>query len=467
MQVILGAVVLAAGQGTRMRSSLPKVLHPLAGRPMIGWVLAALEGVDVAHTTVVVGHGAEAVAAALPDGVTTRIQADQHGTGHATAVGLEGLPEECDTVLVLCGDTPLLTPDLIAALAAQHADRGPAVTMVTTVLDDAGAYGRVVRGADGAVVRVVEARDADPGELGIGEINAGIFMFGRAALAGALDRVGSDNAQGEIYLPDVLPLVGGTVDTLISADTDVVRGVNTRVDLAACEAIIQGRLREDLMLAGVSMPDPGAVYVDVGVTVGRDTVLLPGVHLRGATTVGASCLLGPNCLIEDSTIDDAAQILNAVVRESRIGAGTSIGPFAYVRPGTDLSAKAKLGTFVETKNATIGARAKIPHLSYIGDAEIGEDTNIGAGNITANYDGFRKHRTTVGARVKTGSDCVLVAPVTIGDDAMTGAGSIITEEVPAGALGIARSRQRNIDDFTRRAAAKARAASDTSGGHDA
>ncbi len=467
MQVILGAVVLAAGQGTRMKSSLPKVLHPLAGRPMIGWVLASLDGVDVARTTVVVGHGAEAVAAALPEDVTTRIQADQHGTGHATGIGLDGLPEACDTVLVLCGDTPLLSPDLITALAAQHAERAPAATMVTTILGDAGSYGRVVRGPDGAVARVVEARDADPAELGIGEINAGIFLFDRAALVAALARVGADNAQGEVYLPDVLPLLGGPVDTLVSADTDVVRGVNTRVDLAACEAIIQERLRTDLMLAGVSMPDPAAVYVDAGVRVGPDTVLLPGVHLKGATTVGARCVLGPNCVIEDSTIDDAAQILNAVVRESRIGPGARVGPFAYVRPGTDLAANAKLGTFVETKNAMIGARAKIPHLSYIGDAEIGEDTNIGAGNITANYDGFRKHRTTVGARVKTGSDCVLVAPVTIGDDAMTGAGSIITEEVPAGALGIARSRQRNIDDFTRRAAAKARAASDTSGGHHA
>jgi bifunctional UDP-N-acetylglucosamine pyrophosphorylase/glucosamine-1-phosphate N-acetyltransferase len=463
--MILGAVVLAAGQGTRMKSALPKVLHPLAGRPMIGWVLAALDGVDVAQTVVVVGHGADAVAAALPTGVGTRVQEHQNGTGHATQIGVTGLTDDCDAVLVLCGDTPLLSAALISDAVAQHAARGPKATMITTVLEDAGAYGRVVRGDAGVVTGVVEARDASDAQRAIGEINAGIFIFDRAALAAALGDVGSDNAQGEIYLPDVLPLMGGEIDTFVTDDAEVVHGINTRVDLAACEAILQVRLREALMLAGVTLTDPGAVYVDADVRVGPDTVILPGVHLRGATEIGSGCTIGPNCLIEDSVVEDGARIITAVVRESRIGPSASVGPFAYVRPATVLSANAKIGTFVETKNATIGTRAKVPHLSYIGDAEIGEDTNIGAGNITANYDGFRKHRTTVGARVKTGSDCVLVAPVTIGDDAMTGAGSIITDEVPAGALGIARSRQRNIDDFTRRAAAKARAASDQSGGH--
>jgi bifunctional UDP-N-acetylglucosamine pyrophosphorylase/glucosamine-1-phosphate N-acetyltransferase len=467
VHVILGAVVLAAGQGTRMKSALPKVLHPLAGRPMIGWVLASLAGTDVTETVVVVGHGADAVAAALPEGATTCVQDEQFGTGHATGIGLAALPRACDTVLVVCGDTPLLSNELVVALVAQHAATRPSATMVTTVLPDAGAYGRVVRDGGGRVMGVVEARDASDAEAQIAEINAGIFMFDRAALTAALSQVGSGNAQSEIYLPDVLPILGGAVETLITDDSDVVLGVNTRVDLAACEAILQARLREALMLDGVSIPDPTSVYLGADVLVGPDTVLLPGVYLRGATTVGANCVIGPNCVIDDATIADGAQVINAVVRESDIGPGTSIGPFAYVRPGTRLLAKAKIGTFVETKNAVIGARSKVPHLSYIGDAEIGEDTNIGAGNITANYDGFRKHRTTVGARVKTGSDCVLVAPVTIGDDAMTGAGSIITDEVPAGALGIARARQRVIEDFTRRAAAKARAASEDSGGHQA
>jgi len=463
--VILGAVVLAAGQGTRMKSALPKVLHPLAGRPMIGWVLGSLAGIEVAHTVVVVGHEAEAVVAALPEGVTTCVQHEQQGTGHATGIGLAALPEVCDTVLVVCGDTPLLSRQLFVDLVAQHGRTAPKATMVTTVLPDPGLYGRVVRDAGGAARRVVEARDASATESEIHEINAGIFLFDCAALTGALAGVGSSNAQGEIYLPDVLPMLGGAIDTLVTDDADIVLGVNTRVDLAVCEAVLQTRLRDALMLEGVSMPDPSSVYVDAEVRVGRDTVLMPGVHLHGASVIGAECVIGPNCVIEDATIEDGARVINAVVRESQIGPNASVGPFAYVRPGTHLLADAKIGTFVETKNATIRARAKVPHLSYIGDAEIGEDTNIGAGNITANYDGFRKHRTTIGARVKTGSDCVLVAPVTIGDDAMTGAGSIITDEVPSGALGIARARQRVIEDFTRRAAAKARAASENSGGH--
>lgn len=465
--MILGAVVLAAGQGTRMNSALPKVLHPLAGRSMIGWVLGSLSGVEVAHTVVVIGHGAEAVASGLPEGVSTQVQREQHGTGHATIVGLRGLPDNCDTVLVLCGDTPLISSGLISGLVATHEVSGRTATMVTTIVAEAGAYGRVLRNADGAVIGVIEAADASAHQLEIREVNAGIFVFDRAALSEALALVGSGNAQGEVYLPDVLSLMGPGLGTVIADDSDVVRGVNTRVDLATCEGILQSRLRTALMLGGVTMPDPAAVYLDADVRVGKDTVLHPGVHLRAGSVIGPNCAIGPNCVIENSTIADGAQVINAVVRESQIGPGTSVGPFAFVRPGTELAANAKIGTFVETKNAQIGERAKVPHLSYIGDAEIGADTNIGAGNITANYDGFRKHRTMIGARVKTGSDCVLVAPVTIGDDAMTGAGSIITEPVPAGALGIARARQRVIEDFTRRAAAKAEAASDEPGGHHA
>lgn len=463
----LGAVVLAAGQGTRMKSATPKVLHRLAGRTMVEWVLAALTGVDVSHTVVVVGHGSDAVAAALPEHVATKIQDTQHGTGHATAVGLDGLDADCDSVVVLCGDTPLLTSEVITDLVAAHVSESNLATMLTTVLDDAGAYGRVLRDAEGTVVGVVEARDASTEQLAVREINAGIFVFDRAALSDALAQIGTDNAQGELYLPDVLGRMSGRVGAVISADSDVVHGVNTRVDLAECEAVLQTRLRTTLLHAGVTMIDPSQVYVDADVCVGADTHLLPGVHLRAGTVIGERCVIGPNCVIEASRVGDDAQIINAVVRESVVGSKTSVGPFAFLRPGTDLDEGAKVGTFVETKNARIGARAKVPHLSYIGDAEIGEETNIGAGNITANYDGFRKHRTIVGARVKTGSDCVLVAPVTIGDDAMTGAGSIITEDVPNGALGIARSRQRVIEDFTRRAAAKARAASNEPGGHTA
>jgi bifunctional UDP-N-acetylglucosamine pyrophosphorylase/glucosamine-1-phosphate N-acetyltransferase len=464
--VRLGVVVLAAGQGTRMRSATPKVLHELAGRPMVSWVLAALDGVDVAHTVVVVGHGADAVGAVLPDGVSTALQAEQHGTGHATVVGLEALDPSCDTVLVLCGDTPLLRPELIAGLVETHAAGDEPVTMVTALLDDAGAYGRVLRDGDGRVTGVVEARDATPGQLEVREINAGIYVFERAPLAAALGGLGTDNAQGEVYLPDALPAMGGGIGAVVSEDPDVVAGVNTRVHLAACERVLQGRLRERLMLAGVTMPDPERVYVDADVTVGRDSVLLPGVHLRGGTAVGEGCTVGPDCVVVASVVSDGAVVTSAHVWRSEIGPGAQVGPFAYLRPGTRLGGAAKIGTFVETKNAEIGTRSKVPHLSYVGDATIGDDTNIGAGNITANYDGFRKHRTVVGSRVKTGSDCVLVAPVTIGDDAMTGAGSIITHDVPAGSLGIARARQSIIEGFTAKAAARAAASSDT-GGHGA
>jgi bifunctional UDP-N-acetylglucosamine pyrophosphorylase/glucosamine-1-phosphate N-acetyltransferase len=302
---------------------------------------------------------------------------------------------------------------------------------------------------------VVEARDATASELAIGEYNAGLYVFGRAALAAALDGLGSGNAQGEIYLTDVLERFDGAVAALVADDPLVAAGVNDRVDLSVCEAALQERLRGELMRAGVTMPQPGGVLVDAGVSVGRDTVLLPGTHLRGATTIGEGCTIGPDAVISDTAIGSGCSVVSAHVLSSELGDGTQVGPFAYLRPGSRLEVGSRVGTYVELKNATLGPGAKVPHLSYIGDATVGERANIGAGNITANYDGFRKHRTTIGARVKTGSDCVFVAPVRVGDDAMTGAGSIITDDVPDGALGIARARQSVIEGFTVKAAARA------------
>jgi bifunctional UDP-N-acetylglucosamine pyrophosphorylase / glucosamine-1-phosphate N-acetyltransferase len=358
-------------------------------------------------------------------------------------------------------------PELIAQLVAIHSSAGRPATMVTAVLDDAGDYGRVLRSLAGDLDAVVEARDATPEQLEVGEINAGIYVADRAALETALTGVGSNNAQGEIYLPDALPLMGGPVGIVVSDDPLVVAGVNNRVDLADCEAELQRRLRERLMLDGVTMTDPTAVFVDHDVRVGRDTVLLPGVHLRKGTTIGEGCAIGPDCVVSASHIGDRCTLITAHVHESAIADDCQLGPFAYLRPGNQMHAGAKVGTYVEMKNTTLGAKAKVPHLSYVGDAEIGEGTNIGAGNITANYDGFRKHRTVIGARVRTGSDCVFVAPVTVGDDAMTAAGSIITHEVPAGALGIARARQSVIDGFTAKAAARAAAAKQQDKGNHA
>jgi len=459
-----GAVVLAAGHGTRMRSRLPKVLHPIAGRPMILWALDALHAVDPEKVVVVLGPEGDEVKPSLPAGMQTALQEVRDGTGGATRIGLDALDPAVDTVVVMCGDTPLVDPALVDALISDHVHSGRAATMVTAILPDGGAYGRVVRDHHG--VRVVEAKDAHPDELEIREINAGLFAFNRAALAEALAKVTADNAQGELYLPDALTLIDGEVGALVAPDASVVQGVNTRVHLAECEAVIQDRLRHALLESGVTMPDPSRVLVDAGVTVGQDTVLWPGTVLRGATAIGEGCTIGPDAVMMDATVGDDTTVVSAHVLSSTVGNRCQVGPFAYLRPGVTMADGSKAGTYVEMKNTTLGEKSKVPHLSYIGDAEVGRDTNIGAGNITANYDGFRKHRTTVGDGVKTGSDCVLVAPVTIGDRAMTGAGSIITGDVPEGALGIARARQQNIEGFTDKAEAKAkRAAADDSGAH--
>jgi bifunctional UDP-N-acetylglucosamine pyrophosphorylase/glucosamine-1-phosphate N-acetyltransferase len=451
----IGAVVLAAGQGTRMRSALPKVVHPLAGRPMIRWVLDALAEAGAEQTVVVVGHGADAVRDALPEGVEVAIQAVQRGTGDAARVGLAALDPACETVIVASGDTPLLPAGLVRELVEAHRSERRAATMLTAVLPDAGSYGRVVRGAGGGVERVVEARDASPEELAIGEYNAGLYVFERAALSAALAELGTENAQGELYLTDALSRLDGAVAPLATDDPEAAAGVNDRVDLAACEAALQRRLREEMMRAGVTMPRPEAVYLDAGVRVAPDTVLLPGTHLRGVTEIEAGCTIGPDAVITDSIIGPGCAVVSAHLVEARLEAGARVGPFAYLRPGSILRQGARVGTYVELKNTDLGPGAKVPHLSYVGDTTVGEDANIGAGNITANYDGFRKHRTEIGARVRTGSDCVFVAPVTVGDDAMTGAGSIITDDVPEGALGIARARQSVIEGFTARAAARA------------
>jgi bifunctional UDP-N-acetylglucosamine pyrophosphorylase/glucosamine-1-phosphate N-acetyltransferase len=441
-----------------MRSRLPKVLHPLAGRPMILWALDALGGMPPESVVVVLGPEGDEVKPALPAGMRTGLQEVRDGTGGATRIGLEVLDPAVDTVVVMCGDTPLVDPALVDALVADHRRSGRAATMVTAILDDGGSYGRVVRHHRG--VSVVEARDADQDQLAIREINAGLFAFDRAALATALEGVGTDNAQGEAYLPDVLPIIQGDVGAMVAPDASVVHGINTRVDLAECEAIIQQRLRDELMVSGVTMPDPSRVLVDAGVAVGQDTTLWPGTVLRGATVIGEGCDIGPDVVISDSQVGDGTTVVSAHLLSSTVGAGCTVGPFAYLRPGVAMEDGSKAGTYVEMKNTRLGERSKVPHLSYMGDADIGADTNIGAGNITANYDGFRKHSTTVGSGVKTGSDCVLVAPVTIGDKAMTGAGSIITGDVPEGALGIARARQENIEGFTAKAEARARRAAE-------
>jgi bifunctional UDP-N-acetylglucosamine pyrophosphorylase/glucosamine-1-phosphate N-acetyltransferase len=461
-------VILAAGQGTRMRSGIPKLLHPLCGRPMIAWPVAAAR--DAGAGTVVVVDSPERPLAAVLDGeVEIAVQDRPLGTADAVRAAVAQIETE-STVIVLNGDVPLVTSETLRALADAHARSGAAGTIATAVLEDPAGYGRVVRAPDGTVERVVETKapgDATEGELHIREINTGIFAFDGGLLLDALAQVRADNAQGELYLPDVLPILRGfgrTVDAFEVADRNVTLGVNDRVGLAAVRAVAQQRINERHMLAGVTIIDPRSAIVDAGVEIGEDTMIAPFTSLLGATTIGARCEVGPVSTVIDSRLGDEAKVVHSYLIGADVGERTSVGPFAYLRPGAVLREGSKAGTFVEIKNSEIGAGTKVPHLSYIGDTEIGERSNIGAGTITANYDGYRKHRTKIGSGVKVSVDTMFVAPVTVGDDAYTGAGSVITEDVPPGALGVARERQRNIEGYAQRRIE--RAASENADGAD-
>jgi bifunctional UDP-N-acetylglucosamine pyrophosphorylase/glucosamine-1-phosphate N-acetyltransferase len=365
-------------------------------------------------------------------------------------------------VVVLSGDVPLVTAAAIAALVDAHRQSGAAATMATTLLDDPTGYGRVVRAADGTVQDVVETKtagDATPEQLAIREVNTGIFCFDAAALRDALPRLSTDNAQGERYLPQVLTLLrgeGSAVAAHVVDDPGLVMGVNDRAQLAVIRDIAQRRILDDHMRAGVTIVNPASTVVDASVVIGQDAVIEPGTVLRGTTQIAADAVVGPNTTLIDTTVGEGSKVLHAYATEAVLHAGVSVGPFAYLRPGTVLRDKSKVGTFVEIKNSDIGTGSKVPHLSYIGDADVGEATNLGAATITANYDGFNKHRTTIGSRVRSSVDVTFVAPVSVGDDAYTGAGSIITQDVPAGALGIARERQTNIEGYAARRAASLR-----------
>ena len=442
----LAAVVLAAGEGTRMRSSTPKVLHPLRGRPMLLHVLDALVALPLERVVVVVGHEAELVTKTVQEQFAADVplefveQRVQRGTGDATSVGLTAFADDVDAdddVLVLAGDTPLLRAETLAMLATEHRLTDAAVTLLTTELEDPTGYGRIVRDARGDVERIVEQSDAGPEELAITEINPSIHCFRRALLAPALRRLSPENAQGEYYLTDaigVLRTTGHLVVGLPAADATELLGVNDRAQLAAADTILRARLNELWMRAGVTMIDPATTYVDATVELEPDVTLLPDTILEGRTVVGAGAVVGPGCRLVDTIVGPGAVVQQTVAREAAIGAAATVGPWVSLRPGTHLGVGAHVGTFVETKNAEIGEGAKVPHLAYVGDAEIGDGANLGAGTITANYDGRRKHRTVVGRGARTGSNSVLVAPVEIGDGAYTAAGAVVNRDVPPGAL---------------------------------
>jgi bifunctional UDP-N-acetylglucosamine pyrophosphorylase / glucosamine-1-phosphate N-acetyltransferase len=454
MAVAPTVLILAAGRGTRMRSNTPKVLHDLCGLPMVLWPVRAAQAAG-ASRVVVVDSPARDLDGVLPAGVELVVQPRPDGTGGAVRAAAGSIDPDAP-VIVLSGDVPLVSAEAIVALTKAHGESGASATIVTTVLDDPTGYGRVVRHENGAFTRVVETKtagDASPEDLHIKEVNTGIYAFDGARLLAALPRLSVDNAQGELYLPQVLDLMrsdGEPVLAHVLADERLVLGVNDRVALAAVRAIAQRAICERHMRAGATIVDPSSTVIDVDVEIGQDAVIEPGTALKGSTVVGSDAVVGPHTTAIDSRIGARSRVRASWLSDAVLHEDVNVGPFAYLRPGAVLHDGSKAGTFVEIKNSQIGAATKVPHLSYVGDADVGEHTNLGAGTITANYDGRAKHRTTIGDRVHGGVDTSLVAPVTVGDDAYTAAGSVIVEDVPAGALGVARARQTNIEGYTAR-----------------
>ncbi|CKN09171.1 bifunctional UDP-N-acetylglucosamine diphosphorylase/glucosamine-1-phosphate N-acetyltransferase GlmU [Mycobacterium tuberculosis] len=454
-------LVLAAGPGTRMRSDTPKVLHPLAGRSMLSHVLHAIAKLAPQRLIVVLGHDHQRIAPLVGELADTlgrtidvALQDRPLGTGHAVLCGLSALPDDyAGNVVVTSGDTPLLDADTLADLIATHRAVSAAVTVLTTTLDDPFGYGRILRTQDHEVMAIVEQTDATPSQREIREVNAGVYAFDIAALRSALSRLSSNNAQQELYLTDVIAILrsdGQTVHASHVDDSALVAGVNNRVQLAELASELNRRVVAAHQLAGVTVVDPATTWIDVDVTIGRDTVIHPGTQLLGRTQIGGRCVVGPDPTLTDVAVGDGASVVRTHGSSSSIGDGAAVGPFTYLRPGTALGADGKLGAFVEVKNSTIGTGTKVPHLTYVGDADIGEYSNIGASSVFVNYDGTSKRRTTVGSHVRTGSDTMFVAPVTIGDGAYTGAGTVVREDVPPGALAVSAGPQRNIENWVQR-----------------
>jgi len=449
----VAALILAAGKSTRMRSKLPKGLHSLLGKPLLRWAVEAAQEAGARRMVLVVGHQADDVKAAMGTEMEYVLQSEQKGTGHAVQMAESLLGGWDGPLLVLPGDAPLLSASLLEALIAHHMHSGAAATLLTALLDDAGTYGRVVRDPEtGRVQAIVEARDASAEQLSIQEIGTSVYAFQPAALFAALRQITPQNAQGEYYLTDAIALLAGQgqiVEALVSPDADVVRGVNTRAELGDLRQILQARIHRQLAEAGVTILDPQNTYVEVTVKIGSDTTIHPFTLLSGVTDIGEDCEIGPGARVGDSKVGNGVTIRDSYVTASEVGNGCRIGPFANLRPGSVLGSHVKVGDFVELKNTVLGDGVSAGHLAYLGDAEVGSNTNVGAGTITCNYDGLQKHRTVIGADAFVGTNSTLVAPVILGAGAWTAAGSAITEDIPAGALGIGRARQINKESWAR------------------
>ncbi len=454
-------VILAAGEGKRMRSATPKVLHSVAGRSLLGHVIEAASTLEPLHLVVVVGHGRDLViehVGEIAPWAMTVVQEEQRGTGHAVRVALDALAGQnmdlgSGPVVILTGDTPLLTGATLVSLMSDHASSSASATVLTAHLTDPTGYGRIVREAEGAVNRIVEHKDASPGELDISEVNSGMYAFSADGLRAMLNRVTTDNAQSEEYLTDVIGLLrsaGERVAASVCADESEILGVNDRLQLAQTAAIMRDRINARWMRDGVAILDSATTWLDVDVEIEADVTILPNTTLRGPTSVAGGARLGPGTTLTSCEVGADASVIHTWAELAVIGARASVGPFTYLRPGTVLGEGSKVGAYVEIKNSTVGEGSKVPHLSYVGDAEIGSGSNIGAATVFVNYDGAEKHRTVVGDHVRIGSDTMLVAPVTIGDGAYTAAGSVITDDVPPGAMAVGRARQRNIADWVLR-----------------
>ncbi|MCD8180687.1 MAG: bifunctional UDP-N-acetylglucosamine diphosphorylase/glucosamine-1-phosphate N-acetyltransferase GlmU [Firmicutes bacterium] len=444
------SVILAAGMGTRMKSKMPKVLHKVCGKPLCGWVIDASKAAGADRVCAVVGHNADMVKEALGDVCEYALQAEQKGTGHAVMQAADVIKEAKGEVVILNGDTPLVTAETIKSALEYHRSSENAVTVITAVLDDAAGYGRIVRGVDGGVMKIVEQKDASDEEKKINEVNSGMYVFDGESLSYALGKITPNNAQGEYYLTDTLEILlnaGKRVGGYAVSDNDEIRGINDRVQLSEADRIMQKRINEAHMRNGVTIRNPESVYIEDGVEIGSDTEICPNVTLKSGTKIGSDCVIGSDSVLDRAVIHDGADILSSVILESEVDEGTHVGPFAYIRPNCRVGKNVKVGDFVEIKNSNIDDGTKISHLTYIGDSDVGKRVNFGCGTVTCNYDGKNKYRTSIGDDCFVGCNTNFVSPINVGDGVYIAAGSTITEDIPKDSLSIARARQVNKENW--------------------